>query len=98
MAQNFIGCDVRSGAPAVAPIGSVERLEAELRHRVEHEPGQMILRQPLAQTGRQQQLLVTITRQEVLSHAEIVQTTPDSPIHVTAPISAGVRSSSRRCC
>jgi hypothetical protein len=34
----------------------------------------MILRQPLAQARRQQQLLLAITRQEVLRHLGIVLT------------------------
>jgi hypothetical protein len=68
---------VRRRAPPVAPIGGVERLEIQRRHRVEHEPGKMILWQPLAQARRQQQVLLAITRNEVLGHARIVQNQPD---------------------
>jgi hypothetical protein len=37
----------------------------------------MIVRQPVAQARRQQQLLLTVTRKEVLGHNRIVQTAPD---------------------
>src|SRR5215207_2307568 len=47
--------------------------------RLNNEPRQMILGQPLPQARRKQQLLITITRNEVLAHAEIVQTRPDNP-------------------
>ena len=40
-------------------------------------PGQMILRQPVAQARWQQQLLITITRNEVLGHDGIVRSDPD---------------------
>ena len=39
----------------------------------------MPLGQPLAQARRQQQLLIAITREEVLRHPEMVLTTPDGP-------------------
>jgi hypothetical protein len=70
---------VRRGTPPVAAIGPIERIEIQLRHRLQHEPRQMVLGQPLPQRRRQQQLLITITRDEVLGHAGIVQTPPDSP-------------------
>ena len=53
-------------APAIAAIGGIERLRIQLAHGVKHEPGQVILRQPLTQARRQQQLLVAITGKEVL--------------------------------
>jgi hypothetical protein len=40
-------------APAIAAIGRIERLEIELRHALEHEPRQVVLRQPLPQRRRQ---------------------------------------------
>jgi hypothetical protein len=39
----------------------------------------MVLRQPVAQARRQQQLLLTITPDEVLSHTQIVPTDTDRP-------------------
>ena len=59
---------VRSGPPAVTAISRVERLQIKLRHALEHEPGQVVLGQPLAPRRRQQQMLITIARQEVLGH------------------------------
>jgi hypothetical protein len=58
----------RGSTPAVLPIGAVDGAQIDLLDGVEHEPGEVILRQPLAQAWRQQQLLVAITRKEVLSH------------------------------
>jgi len=37
----------------------------------------MILRQPLPQTRRQQQLLLTLTSNEVLGHTDILLSPPD---------------------
>jgi hypothetical protein len=59
---------MRRGPPAVAAIGRIEGTQVELPDRVEHEPGKVILSQPLAQRRRQQQLLLAITGQEVLAH------------------------------
>jgi hypothetical protein len=47
----------RRPTPTVLPVGVVERAQLDLVDRVEHEPRQMILGQPLAQAWRQQQLL-----------------------------------------
>ena len=63
----------------VDPIGRVERAQIERRDGVDHEPRQMPLRQPLAQARRQQQLLLAITRDEVLRHPGMVLTAPDGP-------------------
>jgi hypothetical protein len=51
----------------------------------------MPLRQPLAQARRQQQLLLAITRQEVLRHPDIVLTPPDG-----APLCNSLRETQRR--
>jgi hypothetical protein len=58
----------------VGAIGSKERGQIHLRDRVDHKPCQVILRQPHAQARRQQQLLLAITRQEVLRHVRMVLT------------------------
>jgi hypothetical protein len=44
----------------------------------------VVLRQPLTQAERQQQLLLTITRDEVLRHPEMVLTASDGPLCATA--------------
>ena len=61
---------VRRPAPPVVAIAGQERRQIHRLDGVEHEPREVILRQPLAQTRRQQQLLLAITRDEVLRHPE----------------------------
>lgn len=51
---------VRRPTPPVLPIGRVERAQVHLRDRLQHEPREVILREPVAQT-RRQQLLITVT-------------------------------------
>jgi hypothetical protein len=60
---------VVSGGVAVRSVGGVEGLEVELVDRLDHEPREVIGGQPVAQVGWQQQRLVTVAREEVLSHA-----------------------------
>ena len=69
---------VGGGAVAVGAVGGVERLDVELVDRLDHEPGEVIGGQPVTQVGRQQQRLVAIAGEEVLSHARMVQNGPDS--------------------
>ena len=64
---------VRGGAVAVGAVGGVEGLEVELLDRLDHEPGEVVLGEPLAQVRRQQQRLVTVAGEEVLGHAWMVQ-------------------------
>jgi hypothetical protein len=61
---------IRCTTPAVLAIARVERRQIDVLDGVDHEPRQMVLRQPLAQRGRHQQQLLTITLDEVLSHAQ----------------------------
>src|SRR5207302_5258705 len=72
---------VRRMTPSVLAIARVERREVDVPDRVDHEPRQMVLRQPLAQRGRHQQQLLTVTLDEVLSHAQkcLNLTTADRP-------------------
>jgi hypothetical protein len=54
------------------PVGSVAAVEGqqiELADDVQDEPGQMIVGQPVAQVGRQQEGLVAVAAQEVVGHA-----------------------------
>jgi hypothetical protein len=54
------------------PVGSVAAVEGqqiELADDVQDEPGQMIVGQPVAQVGRQQEGLVAVASQEVVGHA-----------------------------
>jgi hypothetical protein len=66
---------VRRAPPPIGAIRAIEVAQIHHPHRVEHEPREMIFSQPLPQAWRQQQLLLTITRQEVLSH----KTPPTTP-------------------
>jgi hypothetical protein len=52
---------MRRATPAVIAIARVERADIHLRNRIEDEPREVILRQPLPQARRQQQLLLAIT-------------------------------------
>ena len=76
---------VRRAAMPVGAIGSKERGQIELADHVDHKPREVILGQPLAQARRQQQLLLAITRQEVLRHPGIVLNRPDGPTFVRQP-------------
>jgi hypothetical protein len=55
--------------PPVAAIGGIKRRQIHLAHRVQHQPRQMTLGQPLPHIRRQQEPLLTIDRNEVLGHA-----------------------------
>ena len=59
---------VRGAAVAVGAIGGVEGLEVELLDRLDHEPGEVVLGEPVAEVRRQQHRLVTVTAEEVLGH------------------------------
>jgi hypothetical protein len=61
-------------AAAIAAISRVEPLEVHLLDRRQHEPRQMVLRQPLAHIRRHQKRLLTITRDEALAHRQMVLT------------------------
>jgi hypothetical protein len=81
---------VRRTAMPVPTVSPVERRQIHLRHGVDHKPRKVPLGQPLAQTRRQQQLLLTITHKEVLGHNPIVltaRTTP--PVCATATMQSG---------
>src|SRR3954453_5087015 len=71
---------VRRPAPAVLAIASQEGAQIHRVDGVEHEPREVVLRQPLAQARRQQQLLLAITRDEVLPHPQMVLTPPDGAL------------------
>jgi hypothetical protein len=68
---------VRRPSVPVPTVSRVKRRQVHLRHSVDHKPRKVPLGQPLTQTRRRQQLLLTITRKEVLGHDRIVLTDPD---------------------
>ncbi len=61
-------------------ITGKERVEIHRGDGINDEPSEVVLRQPLAQTRRQQQLLLAITRDEILGHPKIVLNPPDRPL------------------
>ena len=62
---------IRRAPVAVSAIRRIERREIQPLHRVDHEPRQMILRQPLPQRRRHQKRLLTTTFNKVLTHPGI---------------------------
>jgi hypothetical protein len=67
----------RGGAVPVGAVVGVERPEVHVLDGGEHEPDEVVLRQPLAQPGRHQKDLLTAAFDEVAGHGEIVFATPD---------------------
>ncbi len=61
-----------------ARYAAIERVQIEPFDRLDHEPREMILRQPIPQRRRQQKRLLTITINEILRHPGIQQTRPDT--------------------
>jgi hypothetical protein len=59
---------IGSAAMAIGAVIGVELAQIHLLNRLDHEPRQVILSQPLTQRRRQQKRLLTITRNEVLGH------------------------------
>jgi hypothetical protein len=64
---------------AIGSIAGIKRAQIQRVDGLNDKPREMALRQPLAQARRQQQLLLAITRDEVLRHHEMVLTTADRP-------------------
>jgi hypothetical protein len=80
---------MRRPTMAILPVITVERVEIKLTDGLQHEPRQMVLRQPLLQARRQQQLLITIAPNEVLRHAPIVLNPPDDTTVCATPSARG---------
>jgi hypothetical protein len=55
-------------AVPIGPVSAQERTEVQLVDDVEDEPGQVIVGQPVAQVGGQQERLVGVAAQEVVGH------------------------------
>jgi hypothetical protein len=69
---------IRRATMPIGAIGVIERRQLQRLHAIQQEPRKVIPRQPVPQRRRQQQLLIPITRQEVLRHAVIVLNPPDN--------------------
>ena len=76
---------IRRPATTISPIRPIERREVHLSDRVDHEPRQVIGRQPIPYVRRQKKALFTPTVNEVLRHAEILLNMPDGTSFVRQP-------------
>ncbi len=76
---------VRRAAMPISAVGGVKRRQIQLGDGVDDKPREMPLGQPLAQTRRQQQLLLTVTTEKVLRHPEIVLSAADRPFPQQPP-------------
>jgi hypothetical protein len=82
--------------PAGDPIGSILGIElgqVHTRDRVEHEPREMTLRQPIPHVGRHQERLITVTTNEVQSHPGMVLNPPDDTVITRHPLAKAQESS-----
>jgi hypothetical protein len=88
---------VRRATPSVVAITRMKRPQVQLGHRIQDEPRQVLFGQPLPQARRQQQLLLAITRDEVLRHHRIVLNPPDAtPVCATPSAQSGTPSTASR--
>src|SRR3954451_5466483 len=79
---------IRGTAPTINTVAGVKRRQVQLSDDIDHEPRQMTLRQPVGHRRRHQHQLLTINRDEVVSH------TRDSP--AATPAQPEGRASRRR--
>jgi hypothetical protein len=75
---------MRRATPTIASIRGQKFGQIEPVNDLDHEPREVILRQPLTQARRQQQLLLAITRQEVLRHTPDPLKPPGQHLRATA--------------
>ena len=91
---------------AILAVGRVSHRPVQLLNRLQHEPGEVVVGQPITQAGRHQALLLTLTRQVTLAHEPASLPDPSArsgydqhPTQtVDATASAGCWSSTRRGC
>jgi hypothetical protein len=85
----------RATMPVRAIVG-VKRRQIHRLDRSDHKPREVILRQPLIQTRRQQKRLLAIAPQEVLRHDRIaLNLSDDPPLYATASMECSSRGRSR---
>jgi hypothetical protein len=70
---------MRRATMPIRPIRTIERRQIHLLQSIQHEPRQMVLRQPIPRARRHQRTLITITRQKVLGHPQILLNQSDRP-------------------
>ena len=85
----LFGCDV---ADPVSAIRTIELTQIHPRHSVQDEPHQVPVRQPIPHIRRQQERLITITTNEVLSHPGMVLNPPDDTAITRHPLAKAIAS------
>src|SRR4051794_38920171 len=85
----------RPSSPVTA-IDGIKGVEIHRRHRLDHEPREVILRQPLPHIRRHQERLLAITRDKARTHTGILVNAPDDPTYATAPDDPGTPAMVRR--
>jgi hypothetical protein len=66
-AQQRLGVVGRMAMP-IGPVGTQERRKVDLVNDIAHEPGEMVLGQPVARVRGEQERLVAVAAKEVISH------------------------------
>ena len=88
---------IRRPAMPIRSIHAKEPVQVDLIDDVDHEPGQVILRQPVRHVRRHQELLRPIRRHEVVRHRRIMRPrTPDREHPSTPVFATGSDVSTRR--
>ena len=84
-AGHGVGVEVEPGGEALGVVGDVFGSvgQIELGEHVQHEPGQMVLRQPVRHRRWNQQKLLAISSHEVVRHAQFSGSRPARPPHET---------------
>ena len=83
---------IRPPADPVSAIRAIERAQIHARDRVQHEPREVPLRQPIPHIRRQQKRLIPITTNEVLSHPGMVLNPPDDTVITRHPLADAITS------
>jgi hypothetical protein len=73
-------------APAIGSVVGVEGREVHLLNRVQHEPRQMLFRQPVRHRRWEQIELVALWGEEVVGHGPILSITPGQIVDLTGAL------------
>ena len=76
---------IRPPTNPVTAIRTIKLAQVHPRDRVQHEPSEMTLRQPIPHVGRHQERLITVTTNEILSHPGMVLNAPDDTVITRQP-------------
>ena len=76
---------IRPPTNPVTAIRPIKLAQVHPRDRVQHEPSEMTLRQPIPNVGRHQERLITVTTNEILSHPGMVLNAPDDTVITRQP-------------